>query len=39
MCGALIDYITTAEELKPMYANFGLLGAGKTVKSSRACAE
>jgi methylenetetrahydrofolate--tRNA-(uracil-5-)-methyltransferase len=29
MCGALIDYITTAEELKPMYANFGLLGAGK----------
>jgi methylenetetrahydrofolate--tRNA-(uracil-5-)-methyltransferase len=29
MCGALIDYITTAEELKPMYANFGLLGASK----------
>ncbi|WP_072760264.1 methylenetetrahydrofolate--tRNA-(uracil(54)-C(5))-methyltransferase (FADH(2)-oxidizing) TrmFO [Fervidobacterium gondwanense] len=29
MCGALINYITTASELKPMYANFGLLHAGK----------
>ncbi|MFN3691580.1 MAG: methylenetetrahydrofolate--tRNA-(uracil(54)-C(5))-methyltransferase (FADH(2)-oxidizing) TrmFO [Fervidobacterium sp.] len=29
MCGALIKYITTAVELKPMYANFGLLGGGK----------
>ncbi|MGC9772770.1 methylenetetrahydrofolate--tRNA-(uracil(54)-C(5))-methyltransferase (FADH(2)-oxidizing) TrmFO [Fervidobacterium islandicum] len=29
MCGALIDYITSAHELKPMYANFGLIGGGK----------
>ncbi len=29
MCGALIRYLTTAPELKPMYANFGLLGGGK----------
>ncbi len=29
ICGALIDYITTAQDLKPMYANFGLLHAGK----------
>lgn len=29
MCGALLDYITTAQDLKPMYANFGLLHAGK----------
>ncbi len=29
MCGALINYITTANELKPMYANFGLLGGTK----------
>ncbi|HOJ94659.1 MAG TPA: FAD-dependent oxidoreductase, partial [Fervidobacterium nodosum] len=29
MCGALVRYITTAPELKPMYANFGLLGGGK----------
>lgn len=29
MCGALIKYIVTASELKPMYANFGLIGGGK----------
>ncbi|MGC8955662.1 MAG: methylenetetrahydrofolate--tRNA-(uracil(54)-C(5))-methyltransferase (FADH(2)-oxidizing) TrmFO [Fervidobacterium sp.] len=29
MCGALIKYVTSASELKPMYANFGLLGGGK----------
>jgi methylenetetrahydrofolate--tRNA-(uracil-5-)-methyltransferase len=38
MCGALIDYITTAEELKPMYANFGLLGAGKNREKAAECA-
>lgn len=26
MCGALLKYVTTAHELKPMYANFGLVG-------------
>jgi len=29
MSGALIEYVTSATELKPMYANFGLLNAGK----------
>jgi methylenetetrahydrofolate--tRNA-(uracil-5-)-methyltransferase len=29
MCGALLHYITSANELKPMYANFGLLTGGK----------
>jgi len=32
MSGALIRYVTTADELKPMYANFGLLGGGKKRK-------
>ena len=29
MCGALVHYITSASELKPMYANFGLLAGRK----------
>ncbi|MCX7654215.1 MAG: methylenetetrahydrofolate--tRNA-(uracil(54)-C(5))-methyltransferase (FADH(2)-oxidizing) TrmFO [Fervidobacterium sp.] len=29
MCGALLKYITNARELKPMYANFGLLEGAK----------
>ncbi|ODN31342.1 methylenetetrahydrofolate--tRNA-(uracil(54)-C(5))-methyltransferase (FADH(2)-oxidizing) TrmFO [Fervidobacterium thailandense] len=36
MSGALIKYVTTAEELKPMYANFGLLGGGKKRKETAA---
>lgn len=36
MSGSLIRYITTARELKPMYANFGLLGS---VKNRRLAAE
>ena len=29
MCGALLNYVTSADDLKPMYANFGLLTGGK----------
>ncbi|QTA37109.1 methylenetetrahydrofolate--tRNA-(uracil(54)-C(5))-methyltransferase (FADH(2)-oxidizing) TrmFO [Thermosipho ferrireducens] len=33
MIGALLDYITSAKELKPMYANFGLLPLEKIIKN------
>ncbi|MDK2885521.1 MAG: methylenetetrahydrofolate--tRNA-(uracil-5-)-methyltransferase [Thermosipho sp. (in: thermotogales)] len=35
MIGALIKYVTTAEELKPMYANFGLIKVESKIKNKR----
>ncbi|MBO8160941.1 MAG: methylenetetrahydrofolate--tRNA-(uracil(54)-C(5))-methyltransferase (FADH(2)-oxidizing) TrmFO [Thermosipho sp. (in: Bacteria)] len=35
MIGALIEYVTTAESLKPMYANFGLINVKKKIKDKK----
>jgi len=35
MIGALMEYVTTAKELKPMYANFGLIKIDNKIKNKR----